>query len=214
MRSPVLVDAVEAAVIRLMTDRMPMADAVQFEAVKANWLQTAADHEAWLTVDLLDAAVDWLLYRDPDRRGMPPVGAFLEHCRRFKQEADARAATVAVLDHVHRPRLTNVEVAPSPPGCPPGPPALSWKVMTQAQRRAYFRWHVAVGKVRIRKRFALINAYRTQQGQPPNTGVPPEVWKGRDDPTTEEVAAMLREMGEDWTPPEPLAAAVHGIWPR
>lgn len=59
---------------------------------------------------------------------------------------------------------------------------------------ARFQEHYLYGKARQRKRNRLIDAYRRANGIPGWCGVPESVWKGLDEPTATELAAVRAEV--------------------
>jgi hypothetical protein len=64
---------------------------------------------------------------------------------------------------------------------------------------AVFARHYVIGKARQRKRNALIDAYKRANGIPSWCGVPESCWKGLDEPTEAEQAAVRAECErKDW----------------
>jgi hypothetical protein len=167
--SPEIEDAVDAALLRMTANYGGMVDEASFEAQLANWKVAMEDHAAWVTADLILDALERFLYHDPGRSRIPPVGTFLEECRQIKQRQDQRAAGERALPAPHE------QTRPDP---------------------AFYARNVAIGKARMRKRTALLNAYRATL--PPGVwkygGEQSHHWKGRDTPTEAEIDGVLREM--------------------
>ena len=57
-------------------------------------------------------------------------------------------------------------------------------------------WNEAIGRARFRKRAALMTAYRKANNTDRHSMVPESAWRGRDDPTSAEIEAVVREMRE------------------
>lgn len=168
MLLPEVDDAVSAALLRMTANYGALVDEDTFEAQLANWKLAMEDHE-WVSADLVDAALEHFLYRDPGRSKVPPVGTFLEECRQIKRRHEQREAGERALP------------APRDPSRPdPG---------------AYAR-NIAIGKARQRKRNALINAYRATlpAGVWKYGGEQQHHWWGKDTPSEAEIDGVLREM--------------------
>jgi hypothetical protein len=131
--SPEIEDAVQGALLRLMTNYREFIDEAGFAVLLAHWMKATEDHAAWLTPELIDQALDWTLYREPPtmqggsltyRSKTPPVGLFLDACRRFRRDAEDRAHSTQVLS------------LPAPKGNRPS--------------NATLQRHSAIGKLRAR----------------------------------------------------------------
>jgi hypothetical protein len=132
--SPEIEDAVQGALLRLTTNYREFIDEAGFAVLLAHWMKAAEDHAAWLTPELIDQALDWTLYREPPtmqggslayRSKTPPVGVFLDACRRFRRDAEDRAHSRRVLS------------LPAPKGNRPS--------------NATLLRHIAIGKLRARR---------------------------------------------------------------
>jgi hypothetical protein len=197
--SPEIEDAVQGALLRLMTNYREFIDEAGFAVLLAHWMKAAEDHAAWLTPELIDQALDWTLYREPPtmqggplayRSKTPPVGVFLDACRRFRWDAEDRAHSRRVL------------WLPAPKGNRPS--------------NAELLRHIAIGKLRAR------------QGNLLATGDPEaHEFSGQEiESVVDEMARRrdfesLRRLPEESPPLDALAALgvpppapVTGEWPR
>lgn len=168
MPSSTVSDAIDEAVIRLNNNFDKLVDEASYLVQLKEWM-AAADAHPWLTAELVDAALEHFLYRDPGRSKVPPVGTFLEECRQIKQRSEARAAGERALPVPQNPNRPD-----------PG----------------FYARNIAIGKARMRKRKAYLNAFRATL--PPGVwkygGEQSHHWKGRDTPTEAEIDDVLREM--------------------
>lgn len=172
-----LEDAIDAAVLRLINNVGQFVDEATLKIHTDTWERAAARQAHWLTAELVDDALTVFLDRKterPEDRKLPPVGDFIDVCRAVK----------ATNDRESRPKL------PAPT-----------RQYISLEEFGLERWdrNIAIGKARMRKRKALIDAYRAT--------LPAGVWKyggdfthlysgGRDEPTEAEVDAVLREMAQ------------------
>jgi hypothetical protein len=177
MPSQAVSEALDEAVIRLNSNFDKYVDEAAYLVQLKEWM-TAAEAHPWLTAELVDAALEHFLYRDPNdaegperqaQKKVPPVGEFIGVCRRLKQRDDQRAAGERALPPPQNPNRPD-----------PG----------------FYARNVAIGKARMRKRKAHISAYRATL--PPGVwkygGEQSHHWKGRDTPTEAEIDDVLREM--------------------
>ncbi|HXI16211.1 MAG TPA: hypothetical protein VNM48_07555 [Chloroflexota bacterium] len=72
-------------------------------------------------------------------------------------------------------------------------------------------WNVAVGRAMARKHIALIDAYRKANGLDARAPVPESVWQGLDEPTEDEIRAVLAESGNTDIQPAAAVTAVRGV---
>lgn len=96
MPSPAVSDAVQAALIRLLSNYSAFVDEATFTVVLKEWNQAADRHE-FVTPELIGAALTHYLYRETTRDRMPTVGQFLDTCRQTKIVSDRKAAGVHIL---------------------------------------------------------------------------------------------------------------------
>ena len=87
--SQALDEAVQAALVRLLSNYGSPLDENAFAAQLASWRLAMADN-AWVTPELVRQSLDWFLYRDSERERMPPVAAFLDACRRYREIEERR----------------------------------------------------------------------------------------------------------------------------
>lgn len=147
----------------------------------------AARRALW--VELLDAHA-WIT-EPVFRRGATLVA--------FGHKGDFLPEPASALDYF---REAAAQIALEEQKALPAPAAAGQGWFRQASREQVwevFARNYLEAKAAIRKRFALIDAYRREHGLPAAVGVPEEVWRGQDKPTEEELAAVRRGMArETW----------------
>lgn len=95
MLSPELEDAVKAALIRILSDYHAFVDEASFTVSLNEWFE-GVEKYPFVTVELVEAALDHYLYRETERSKPPRIGQFIETCRNLKVAADRKAALHAL----------------------------------------------------------------------------------------------------------------------
>jgi hypothetical protein len=167
---------------------------------RGGWLDEMAGAFDHYPAEAVQRATDGYIRRVKVTPGsfvqVPPPGTFAEWVYQATDDLDAEAEG--------RRTPTDGIALPPPPAAPlalpaPEPPAvLSGEAPPKGKgidREAWDR-NLARGKAQGRNRARLIKEWHARQdtGHDPLSAVPEEVWKVRDEPTPEQIEAVLAEM--------------------
>lgn len=164
-------------------------DADSFEALKETWWRNFQD-AGWITPHIWAAAADRI---QKNHQWRPAWADVYTACDDVKDLLDAEG--VKMIAEAEQQRLerarTGVENRPgrdTPKVLPPVKPT------EREVRRALVVRHIAIGRARQRNRNRLMAAYAKAHGLTLGaTEIPESAWKGQDEPTPEQIAAVLAE---------------------
>jgi hypothetical protein len=182
---------------------MPSRDGApaDIKQLERDWWRVVQD-AGWITPQVWAGAVVELQGEGSWRPAWPEVYDACRYAKLLLEEEGVTNYAQAQQQRAERAR-TGVENRPgrAEPALPmPDDPPTAREV-----RRALVLRHIAIGKARQRNRNRLMADYAKRHGLSlGRTEIPEEAWKGQDEPTPEEIAAVLRE-----TRPEPLVEALY-----
>lgn len=176
-------------------------DAETVDTLKKLWWGNYRD-SGWITPQIWAGAAQEIQEKDQWRPAWRDVYATCEYVKLLLDEEGVKNYFLAQQQRAERARtgVENREGRDEPRLPAPPEPQTAKEV-----RRATVIRHIAIARARMRRRNHLIETYCRDNGLAiGHCAIPEEAWKGLDEPSPEEIAAIMRE-----TPPERTVGALY-----